>query len=449
LGYTHLKIFISGLIALLLVGLASITTFKSDDRPAPRGGAAVPARIPDPAPAPAKIDYARLESRLNRLVQEDPAMVGLAVGVVEGGEVRLLRGFGEVLHGSGQPVTPDTVFRWASVSKGVAASLVAKLAEEGKLKLDDPVNKHIPSLRLPGGGESQASVTDLLSHRLGLNSNAYDDKLEEGHDVRLIRASLAQTPPRCPPGTCHAYQNVAFDGSSELVERLTGKPMPDVMRERLFKPLGMNSASATIEGLIGAPSWARGHVGGDNPRPITLEDAYFHVPAAGGVSSSIRDLTTWMMAQMGRAPAVLSPKLLQTVHAPLVATPGENGRMRRYRERLGNSHYGLGWRSYDYAGHQVVGHRGGVDGYRSLVLFDPALQTGVVVLWNGGSRKPTAIEFELMDMVYGLEPRDWMELDGRSPPAEVVAAQAAAPAVQPAASPAQPLGNETRAQTGR
>jgi beta-lactamase class C len=142
------------------------------------------------------------------------------------------------------------------------------------------------------------------------------------------------------------------------------------------------------------------------------------VPAAGGVNSNIKDLSVWMIAQMGGMPAVLSPRLLNTIHAPLVKTPGERGRLRKFLERVGEASYGLGWRSYDYAGRRIVGHRGGVNGYRSLILFDPQIRSGVVALWNSNTGQPGGLEFEVMDMLHGLEFRDWMELDkagGKAP----------------------------------
>ena len=97
---------------------------------------------------------------------EKPAVVGLAVGIVENGRITFLNGYGETLAGSGDKVTPDTVFRWASVSKGVAATMIAKLAEEGKLSLQDPVSQYAASMKLPGGAEARATIGDLLSHRL-------------------------------------------------------------------------------------------------------------------------------------------------------------------------------------------------------------------------------------------------------------------------------------------
>ena len=104
-------------------------------------------------------------------------------------------------------------------------------------------------------------------------------------------------------------------------------------------------------------------------------------------------------------------ELLQTIQAPLVKTPSERGRLRKFLERLGEPEYGYGWRSYDYAGHRIVGHRGGVGGYRSLILFDPQCKSGVVAMWNSNTSQPGGLEFEVMDMLYHLPFRDWLELD--------------------------------------
>src|SRR5687768_13786945 len=355
-----------------------------------------------------EIDYATLDARLKRLSEQRP-VVGFAVGIVENGRITFLNGYGETLAGSGEKVTTDTVFRWASVSKGVAATMIAKLAEEGKLSFHSPVSQYAASMKLPGGAETRATIGDLLSHRLGLYRNAYDNKLEEGQDTRFLRQTLAQLNLICPPGTCWSYQNVAYDGSSEIVERVTGKPYAEAVREKLFDPIGMSSASMSREGLVSAKSWARPHNAGR--KPLEVLDTYYRVPAAGGVNSNIKDMTLWMLAQMGRMPDVLSPQLLQTIHAPLVKTPGERRRLRKFLERLGQADYGYGWRSYDYAGHRIVGHRGGVAGYRSLILFDPKKKSGVVALWNSNTNQPGGLEFEVMDMIYGLEFRDWMELD--------------------------------------
>lgn len=356
------------------------------------------------------IDYQRLDGRLRQLAAEQ-SIVGLAVGIVEDGEIRFLKGYGVTDAASGDPITTDTVFRWASLSKGVAGDMVAKLAAERKLSLSDPISKYSATLRLPSGNEHRATIADLLSHQLGIYAHANESKLEDGGDPSILRQELATLNAICAPGRCHAYQNVAYDAATEIVERVTGKSYEQAVRDRLFLPLGMKSASATREGLQSAASWARPHVGGKNSKAVEVSDAYYRVPAAGGINSSIKDLAIWMEAQMGEDPDVLSRAVLDDVQTARTGTPGELGRMRKVRERLDKATYGLGWRIYDYAGHRIVGHRGGVKGYRSLILFDPQLKTGVVALWNSATNRPAGLEFEVLDMLYKLPARDWLELE--------------------------------------
>ena len=402
-----------GLIALLLGGAALTMQPKAADKPVETASAKAHLKLASVSTAARQnVDYAKLDARLQRLIEEH-SMVGLAIGVVENGRITFLHGYGETVAGSGEPVKADTVFRWASLSKGVAATMVAKLAEQGKIDLNAPVDVYSASLKLPNGMERQATVSDMLSHRLGLYRNAYDNKLEEGQDSRVLRSMLGELNLICAPGTCWSYQNVAYDGASEMVEKVSGEPYRDELREQLFNPIGMSSATVTREGLESSKSWARPHDAAQ--RTLEVNDDYYRVPAAGGVNSNIKDLALWMIAQMGEMPDVLSPKLLDTLHAPLVKTPSEARRMRKFSERIHDPFYGYGWRSYDYAGHHIVGHHGGVNGYRSTIMFDPVKRSGVVVLWNSNTSQPNGIEVEVMDMIYGLPFRDWLRLDSSSP----------------------------------
>jgi beta-lactamase class C len=101
--------------------------------------------------------------------------------------------------------------------------------------------------------------------------------------------------------------------------------------------------------------------------------------------------------------------MLQTMHMPRVSTPPA-GRRSGMERALTQASYGLGWRSFNYAGHALVGHRGAVEGYGALVLFDPAEQSGIVMLWNSGSYNAARLQLEFFDMLYGLPPTDWLDL---------------------------------------
>lgn len=407
---------------VVLAGGAALTFSAMTTAPqagSPGGGPQVVglSAEPEAAAGPSRVDYARLDERISRLMRQ-PDMVGLAVGTVENGRVRFVKGYGETLAGSGDPVTPDTVFRWASVSKGVAATLVVKLAEEGKLALDTPIAKMGTTLRLPDKSQ-KVTIADVLSHRVGLVKNAWDDRLEKGEDPRVLRTAMGGLPPFCPPAACYAYQNIAFDTAAELVQGVTGRDYATVARDRLFAPLGMTSASVDRAGLQAARSWARPHRLAK--QVATVNDVYYRIPAAGGVNSSIKDLVKWMRAQMGAAPAVLSPAALETMHRARVRTPPQ-GRRSVMDKALADPAYGLGWRSFTYAGRRLVGHRGSVDGYRSLILFDPADRSGIVMLWNSNWPGPARLQLEFFDGLYGLPPTDWLELD---PPPIAVAANRA------------------------
>lgn len=360
------------------------------------------------------IDYDRLTERFERLASQ-PDMVGLAVAIVEQGDVTYAKGFGET-HIDGLPVNEDTVFRWASLSKSVAGSVTGQLAADGQLSFDDIVSVYETSLRLPGRGERKATIGDVLSHQLGIVPNAYDGQLEDGRDPARIRRSLGALKATCTLGQCHTYQNVAFDAISEITATAADTSYADLVRSKLFEPLGMTTASLDRAGLSASGNWARSYRqrrGQARPRAQQVNDSYYRVPAAGGVNSSILDLAEYMRAHMGLRTDVLSPETLAVLHTPRVRTLREQrSQNRRYAGHLKQASYGYGWRTYDYAGtHRVIGHRGAVRGYRAMILFDPELKTGVVALWNSSSRKPVGIQLEVMDMVYGLPEQDWIGID--------------------------------------
>lgn len=356
---------------------------------------------------PRRIDYAQLDRRMAELAA-DRSVVGVAIVTIENGDISFAKGYGVTTDGEeGKPVDAHTVFRWASVSKGVAATLLVKLAAEKKLSLRDPVARWAPSLKLPEQAEKVATIDNLLSQSLGIWKNAYDQDLEDGNDPRDIRGRLNQIPLLCPPGKCYSYQNIAYDAASEAAVNAGGKSYARLLQDEIFGPLGMQSATVTREGLISSPSWAPPHIG---RREIEVSDAYYRVPAAGGVNSSIIDLGIWMRAQMGEMPRVLTPRMLNTLHSPRIRTFSIH-RQRALDQALKDASYGLGWRIWHYNGRELIGHRGAVDGYRSLILFDPLLRAGVGMLWNSQAVEPTGIQLEVFDMLYNRPFRDWVELE--------------------------------------
>ena len=357
------------------------------------------------APQVNRIDTAYMDARASRLMQQ-LEMTGLSMAIVENGKITFAKGYGEALRDSGKLVTEDTVFRWASVSKGIAANTMLSLSEDGYFKLDAKAEDLAPSLKLPPA-EQRINLFNLLSHQVGIVRNAYDNRIEGGDNARNARNNLNKLNYLCAPASCHTYQNVAYDASSEIIERMTGKPYAQVIQERVFTPLGMTSASATYDGLVNGSNWARPH-GRFGKRINSVKPNYYRVPAAAGINSSVKDMAKWMIAQMPDYSKFPDERLAE-MQRPRVHTPREQRFLNRRFGDLQNAHYGLGWRVYDYHGNKVVGHRGGVQGYRALSLFDPEKNAGIAVMWNSPHTRPIGLQMEFLDQLYGFPQRDWMD----------------------------------------
>ncbi len=351
-----------------------------------------------------RIDYRQLDRQLSALSSR-PEMAGLAVAVIEDGKLSFVRTYGVVDRSTNIAVTPETVFRWASVSKTVTGALAATLASENALDLEAPIANWQTTLRLPDAAESRVTLAQLLSHQTGLTKNAYDEKLEDGESPGLLRARLADAPLQCPPGTCHTYQNIAFDAASEILSQAASRPFTNATSERFFLPLGMGSANYGMAGLTGAKSWARPH---SDQEVRTLREAYWRVPAAAGVNSNILDFARWMQAVMGERPDVLPTSVLRIVQIPRVETARLYGGA--LKQANSDAKYGLGWRSITYAGHRIVGHSGAVDGYRATLMFDAATRTGVVAMWNSNWGAPFRIPFAVIDSYYKRGGVSWLDL---------------------------------------
>ena len=369
-----------------------------------------PENLPDtPAEWRGRIDYRALDQQLSALAQR-PEMAGLAVAVVEDGELRFVRTYGVADASTGAPVTPHTLFRWASVSKTATGALAGALANDGAVDLNRPISQWRTSLRLPGGAEERVTLEDVLAQRTGLTKNAYDEKLEEGQSPQLLRASLAAAPLQCEPGTCHTYQNIAFDAANEILARAANEPFADAVEDRFFRPLGMVSAGYGMERLTGAKDWAKPHRG-TQVRPV--KEAYWRVPAAAGVESDIVDFATWMQAMMGNRPDVLPAAVLQLAHQPRVRTEPLYGSA--LRQTISDASYALGWRNFTYGGHRLAGHSGAVSGYRATMIFEPATRTGVVALWNSDWGFPFRIPFAAIDSYHKREDARWLDLSELPP----------------------------------
>ncbi|MEQ1781536.1 MAG: serine hydrolase domain-containing protein [Hyphomonadaceae bacterium] len=352
-----------------------------------------------------------------------PDFVGLAVAVVKQGKIVMMRTYGVREAGGTDKVTPDTVFRIASLSKGFASTLAVLEQSEGKLDLQTHVTSLLPEFKLKRPADAaRVTFEDVLSHRTGLPPYAYDNMLEAGTPTSQILTAYGKVRQTCAPGECFTYQNVAFNMITALIEKATGKSYATELRNRIIDPLDMKTASVGMQDLMANNNWARPHKRvGDGWVSVPVTDYYYKVPAAGGVNASITDLSKWLIAQMGYRPDVLPKAVLDEAHRKRISTPPETARQRSLKTPVKDTSYALGWRTYNYAGNTLYTHSGSVEGYIAQIAWLPAQDAGIVVLSNTRGSRASKIVPDWLDYQLGLEKTDWFRLseitEAANPPA--------------------------------
>jgi CubicO group peptidase (beta-lactamase class C family) len=388
-----------------LVTAAAVTLPRSRAAAQP----ATPAASGDATITAAQVQAA--VDRLDALIEDGMTKTGVpgtAVAVVHNDTVVYERGFGVRELGRPEPITPDTVFQIASLSKSLSSTLVAALVGDGTTTWDARIGSIETDFALSDPWVSeQVTIRDMLCHRSGLPAFGGDPLVVSFHYDRdeCVRR-LRYYPPATSFRSTWAYSNLGFSAGAFAAARSAGKSWEDLAEARLFAPLGMTSTSYRFADFGSRENRAAPHFrtqdGVWKPGDLTNDDAAM---PAGGVSSSLRDLTHWLRLQLaggmfdGRQ-VVASDPLRETHRPQIVAPPGSTWL------------YGLGWFAFfDDRGRLVVFHGGDFPGaYTTQATLLPAARLGIVVLCNGGpSALREAIPKAFLEMVTNGEPsQDWV-----------------------------------------
>jgi len=328
-----------------------------------------------------------------------PRVPGAAVAIIADGKVKVLQAYGVKKFGGNDPINTDTAFRLASVSKTIAGTAAGVLVNDGLITWDTPVVSVLPDLEFsnPRYG-NQLTLSNIMSQSSGLPTHAGDNYIEDGLPYDEVLQKLKKINFVCPPGKCYSYQNVTLSLLGNIIYKKTGKPYEQYVKEKIFAPLGMRSASIGLEGLLATKNYALPHEVSARGQWYTKEitQNYYRLNPAAGGNASITDMAHWILAQMGHNPDVLPPALLHSIHAKVTKnTPAQS----HYgaREGVTDTHYGMGWRTFDYRGDKNFLHHGGyVFGSRSEMVFNPELQIGMVILSNC-NRLPGEVIFQFLD----------------------------------------------------
>lgn len=327
-----------------------------------------------------------------------PNVPGVALAVIANGKVKVLQTYGVKKYKGSDPINTDTLFRLASVSKTIGSTAGALLVRDGLVSWDTPVTSVLPDVEFkdPRYG-NQLTIRNILSQSTGLPTHTNDNYIEEGLPFDEVVRRLRYVNFVCPPGKCYAYQNVTYSLISNIIQKKTGKTYEQYVQEKVFNPLGMHTASFGMLGLKANNNYALPHVMTRSGwYTETVTENYYRINPAAGANASITDMSHWVLAQMGHNPEVLSPSTLNTLHDKVTKnTPSQS----HYgaREGVTDTHYGLGWRIFDYRGDKNFVHHGGyVLGFRSEMVFNPELQIGMVILSNSNKLAGDVI-FKFLD----------------------------------------------------
>lgn len=338
-------------------------------------------------------------------VMERYGLPGLAVGIVEDGEVVYTRTAGELVAGEGRKIDTRTLFKIASNSKAMTTATLARLVDAGKLRWDDPVTKYLPQFRMHDawvGREMQ--VRDLLIHNSGLRAGAGDLMLwpEPNTFTRAdIIHGLAYLKPQHSFRSRYDYDNLLYIVAGEVAAAAGGAPYEALVRREVFTSLGMNRCQVGEWRRDAIGNVAQPHMRQD-ARNVPMRRDGEVIPAttmdpAGGIRCSLDDMLTWVRAWLspqGAATDWLSPAQREALWTPQMAMPVS----RRMRD-WDNSHfsaYGYGWRLSDVDGVFKVAHTGTLMGMYSALTLLPDKHAGFVILINGNGDEARTVLTEVL-----------------------------------------------------
>jgi CubicO group peptidase (beta-lactamase class C family) len=361
---------------------------------------------------------------------------GAAVAVVHGDQVLYAKGFGVRVVSTGAPVTADTVFQLASVSKPIGASVVAAAIGRGTLSWNDPVQQHLPWFALDDPYvTSHVTVADMYAMRSGLPDAAGDLLELIGYDRAQVLRRLRYVPLE-PFRTSYAYSDFSLTTGAQAAAAASGWSWARLSQELLYTPLGMTSTSSTYAGFLAQPNRAALHVpdsAGWASRYVRNADAQ---SPAGGVSSSVVDLAAWLRMEL--AGGVFAGQRVVAAEPLAEANTAQIRRTPVTDPAVPPGFYGYGMNVDELSsGGMVLSHSGAFTaGGGTNVTLVPASDLGIVVLTNAHAGLAESIAATFVDLAQtGTVSRDWWSLYSKvfSTP------YAADPAFADAARPDQPV----------
>jgi CubicO group peptidase (beta-lactamase class C family) len=346
---------------------------------------------------------------LERLITEamdEWKIPGLAVAVVQSGEVALVRAYGLRDVEAGLKVTTDTQFLIGSITKSFTSTGLALLVDERRVDWKKPVRDYIPEFRLHDAvATDRITVRDLLCHHSGLPRHDWIHMPGDLSPAQML-AAMRYLEPSDDIRSTFQYQNLGYLVAGMVAERISAQSWTEFTRARLTDKLHMN-VTFTVEDLAAAANAAVPYaMDGDTRLRAKLWP--IRTTAAGGINTSIASIANWLRLHLDKGEfegqRLLSSTLIQQLQTPRVHVAAPE-----FAE-YGDVHYGLGFRSHRYRGERVVWHGGGWIGWGTLMTMLPDRGVGVAVFTNRNpSPVPEILANYVFDRVCGNEPIPWLD----------------------------------------
>lgn len=329
-----------------------------------------------------------ITAKVDKLFEEwdRPGSPGASLAVAKDGQIIYKKGYGYAQLEYDIPITPSTIFHVASVSKQFTAFAVAMLADQGKLSLEDPIQKHVPEV--PDFGKT-TTLKQLIHHTSGIRDQwellamagwRLDDVITKEHILNMIKN---QKDLNFNPGDEHLYSNMGYTLLAVTVERVTGQSFREWTQENIFKPLGMTNTHFhdDHEMIVKNRSYSYGPLdeGGFRKRVLSYANV-----GATSLFTTVEDLANW--AHNFEDPRVGGKEVIDQMHEVAVLNNGEK------------LEYAFGIVIRDHKGLKTVSHSGGDAGFRSHLVMFPDQKLSVSVLSNLGSFNPSGMALKVADI---------------------------------------------------
>jgi CubicO group peptidase (beta-lactamase class C family) len=331
---------------------------------------------------------------------------GVAIAIVRGSEPAFLKTYGYRDPDARLPVTTATQFTICSITKSFTATAIAALADEERLDWTKPVRDYLPEFRLHDSAATERiTVRDLLCHHSGLPRHDWIWMPADLSSGEML-AAMRHLEPSHDLRDTWQYNNLGYHAAGVLIERVTGKPYAEVVREKLIDRLGMTVSFAAEE--IAAAADAAVPYMIDVERPVRSGFYPIRTTAAGAINTSIADFTKWLRLHLGDG-EVDGQRLVSATRIRQLRQPRAFVASSQYAE-YGATHYGLGLQTTRYRGDRTIGHGGGWIGWNTVMTFLPKRGFGIAVFTN---RSPNAVPLiatnYLLDRLCGRDPVPWLD----------------------------------------